>query len=138
MVFFACKVFSCVKTDAYQVVARIVSRYRKWDLGNGVVLVCRCEHDGIMLGPNGEKQFLTIKAFNEWDSRFSGGIEWRTKIDVQRGAVLATELKNNSCKLSKWTVQAILACSDYIKFGYSFSDIIHLILSSYDKVHRHV
>jgi len=93
-------------------------RYRKWDLGNGLVLMCRCEHDGVTTGPNGETQFLTVRAFNEWDSRYCGGIEWRSKIDTQRGAVLATELKNNSCKLAKWTTQAFLAGSDYIKFGY--------------------
>jgi len=98
--------------------ASVGYRYRKWDLGNGVVLACRCEQDGVSVGQNGEVQFLTIKAFNEWDSRYSGGVEWRTKLDTQRSAVLATELKNNSCKLAKWTVQAILAGSDYLKFGY--------------------
>jgi hypothetical protein len=40
---------------------------------------------------------------------FSDGIVWRQKIDTQRGAVLATELKNNSCKLAKWTAQSIIA-----------------------------
>ncbi|ETN83370.1 eukaryotic translation initiation factor 3 subunit 7 [Necator americanus] len=40
------------------------------------------------------------------------------KLDGQKGAVLATEIKNNSCKLAKWTVQALLANSDAIKFGY--------------------
>lgn len=48
----------------------------------------------------------------------SGGVDWRHKLDVQRGGVLATELRNNACKLAKWTVQALLAGSDYIKFGY--------------------
>lgn len=47
----------------------------------------------------------------------SGGVDWRSRLDSQRGAVLATELKNNSCKLAKWTVAAILAGSDQIKFG---------------------
>ena len=36
---------------------------------------------------------------------------------LQRGAVLANELKNNACKLAKWTVQAILAGVENIKFG---------------------
>ena len=49
--------------------------------------------------------------------QLSGGIDWRGKLDSQRGAVLATELKNNSCKLAKWTVASILAGSDTIKFG---------------------
>lgn len=49
-------------------------RYRSWNLGHqadgtAVRLVCRTEHDGVTLGPNGETQTLTIKAFNEWDSR---------------------------------------------------------------------
>lgn len=39
-------------------------------------------------------------------------------MDAQRGAVLANELRNNACKLAKWTVQAQLAASDQIKFGY--------------------
>lgn len=99
-------------------VASVAYRYRKWDLDNGVVLVARCEHDSVLLSPNGELQFLTIKALNEWDSKLSGGVEWRQKLDTQRGAVLANELRNNACKLAKWTVQALLAGSDQIKFGY--------------------
>ena len=47
----------------------------------------------------------------------SGNVDWRQKLDVQRGAVLANELKNNACKLAKWTVQGMLAGSDLIKFG---------------------
>ncbi|RCN37773.1 choline dehydrogenase domain protein [Ancylostoma caninum] len=98
-------------------------RYRKWTLGknaNGkpIEVVCRTEHDGVMAGPSGDVQYLTIKSFNEWDSSQSGGVDWRVKLDGQKGAVLATEIKNNSCKLAKWTVQALLANSDAIKFGY--------------------
>ena len=70
-----------------------------------------------MHGPNGELQYANIKALNEWDSRMCGGVDWRSKLDTQRGAVLATELKNNSCKLAKWTAASILAGSDVIKFG---------------------
>lgn len=47
----------------------------------------------------------------------SGGVDWRTKLDLQKGAVLATELKNNSFKLAKWTAGALLAGSDQLKFG---------------------
>lgn len=49
--------------------ASVAYRYRKWDLDNGVVLIARCEHDAVMHGPNGELQFVTIKALNEWDSK---------------------------------------------------------------------
>ncbi|KAK0394643.1 hypothetical protein QR680_000853 [Steinernema hermaphroditum] len=98
-------------------------KYRRFNLGNdkdgnAIRLVCRTEHDAVIQGVNGETQFVTIKAFNEWDSQQAGGVEWRSKLDSQKGAVLATELKNNSCKLSKWTLQAFLAGSDHLKFGY--------------------
>ncbi|XP_055300380.1 eukaryotic translation initiation factor 3 subunit D [Sitodiplosis mosellana] len=99
-------------------VASVAYRYRKWDLGNDIVLVARCELDAAMQTPNGEPQFLSIKALNEWDSKAANGVDWRQKLDTQRGAVLANELRNNACKLAKWTVQALLASSDHIKFGY--------------------
>lgn len=82
------------------------------------VLVARCEHDGVLQTPSGEPQFLSIKALNEWDSKLANGVEWRQKLDTQRGAVLANELRNNACKLAKWTVQAVLAGSDQLKLGY--------------------
>lgn len=46
------------------------------------------------------------------------GVDWRQKIENQRGAVLATELKNNANKLAKWTAAALVAGVDLIKLGY--------------------
>lgn len=99
-------------------IASVGYRYRKWDLNNGITLVARCEHDAVMIGPTGDTQFITVKALNEWDSKLANGVDWRQKLEVQRGAVLANELRNNACKLAKWTVEALLAGSDQIKFGY--------------------
>ena len=99
-------------------VASVGYKYKKWDLGKGIHLIARCEHDAATYGPSGELQMINIKALNDWDFRYSGGVDWRSRLDNQRGAVLATELKNNSCKLAKWTVCALLAGSDQIKFGY--------------------
>lgn len=107
-----------ISEDEEGEVASVAYRYRKWDLGSGVVLIVRCEHDAVVQSPSGELQYLTIKALNEWDSKLANGVEWRQKLDTQRGAVLANELRNNACKLAKWTVQALLAGSDQIKFGY--------------------
>lgn len=45
------------------------------------------------------------------------GVDWRQKLDSQRGAVIATELKNNSYKLARWTCCALLAGSEYLKLG---------------------
>lgn len=107
-----------VDKDETSEVSSVAYRYRKWKLGDDVTLVVRCEHDAV-IGTNDKPQFVTIKAFNEWgDPKTTSAIDWRQKLDIQRGAVLASELKNNSNKLGKWTIQALLSGSDYIKFGY--------------------
>jgi len=64
---------------------------------------------------------MTIKALNEFDNKAQGSggaLDWRTKLASQRGAVLATEMKNNSCKLARWAVQSILAKADTMKLGF--------------------
>merc|ERR1712025_1124782 len=99
-------------------VASVGYKYRKWDLGNNIRLIARTEHDAVVGTSEKDIAFMNIKALNEWDSRYSGNIDWRQKLDVQRGAVLANGLKHNACKLSRWTVQALLAGSDILKFGY--------------------
>lgn len=96
--------------------ASVAYRYRKFNLGT-IRLVARCELHCWTLRHN-EEEYVTSHAFNEWDSRYSGGVNWRQKIDQQRGAVLATELKNNSAKIAKWTAQAILAGAHQMKIGY--------------------
>ena len=97
--------------------ASVGYKYKKFNLGNDIELVCRCEVDAACYNPAGEMQMMTIKSLNEWDPKSAGNVDWRSKLDSQRGAVLATELKNNSCKLAKWTVSALLAGSDQLKFG---------------------
>uniref|UniRef100_A0A8C9Y687 Eukaryotic translation initiation factor 3, subunit D n=1 Tax=Sander lucioperca TaxID=283035 RepID=A0A8C9Y687_SANLU len=99
-------------------VASVAYRYRHWKLGEDIDLIVRCEHDGVMTGANGEVSFINVKTLNEWDSRHCNGVDWRQKLDSQRGAVLATELKNNSYKLARWTCCAMLAGSEYLKLGY--------------------
>jgi len=113
-----------------EIVAPVAYRYRTFELGKPpkegdddlrVKMVVRAELDAVLPGPMGrekEQQMVRLFALNEVDSRLTSGIDWRMKLDSQRGAVLATELKNNSCKLAKWTLQAMLAGADLIKLGY--------------------
>lgn len=104
-------------------------RYRRFDLSldkdeEPLHLVVRTELDAVVKNNiNGEDQYLTIKALNEFDNKAQGAggaLDWRSKLASQRGAVLATEMKNNSCKLARWTVQSILAKADTMKLGYAF------------------
>mmetsp|Transcript_10830 Transcript_10830/g.16322 ORF Transcript_10830/g.16322 Transcript_10830/m.16322 type:complete len:588 (-) Transcript_10830:105-1868(-) len=95
--------------------ANIAYRYRRFKVG-GRNLIVRSELDGVQTGPEGKTSYLTIKTLNEFDPKKD--IDWRQKLDNQRGAVLATELKNNSNKLAKWTIQALLAGTAQLKLGF--------------------
>jgi translation initiation factor 3 subunit D len=105
-------------------------RYRRFDLSlekddEPIHLIVRTELDAVVKNNiNGEDQYLTIKALNEFDNKAQGSggaLDWRSKLASQRGAVLATEMKNNSCKLARWAVQSILAKADTMKLGYVHS-----------------
>ncbi|ETW84104.1 hypothetical protein HETIRDRAFT_472549 [Heterobasidion irregulare TC 32-1] len=103
-------------------------RYRVYDLGitedEDIKICIRTEVDAYMPGsgnPLEGRSLTTIRALNEFDPRAvgaGGAPDWRLKLDSQRGAVVATEMKNNSCKLAKWTVQSILAGAEHMKIGY--------------------
>ncbi|KAK9684405.1 hypothetical protein RND81_10G207900 [Saponaria officinalis] len=97
-------------------VASAAYRYRRWKLDNEMYLVSRCELQSV-LEMNDKRQFLTVNALNEFDSKYTG-VDWRQKLETQRGAVLATELKNNANKIAKWTAQALLGGADMMKLGY--------------------
>lgn len=91
-------------------------RYRRWPLDAETSLYCRCELN-CAIDYKGEELVGTVKALNEFDSKVTG-IDWRQKIETQRGAVLATELKNNGNKLARWTCAALLAGAEQMKVGY--------------------
>ncbi|EES01219.1 eukaryotic translation initiation factor 3 subunit D [Sorghum bicolor] len=97
--------------------ASVAYRYRRWKLDDETSLVARCEVHAVNTDPRGERQFLTLNALNEFDPKVTG-VDWRKKLETQRGAVLATELKNNANKLARWTAQALLAGADMMKLGY--------------------
>lgn len=101
----------------HEEVASVGYRYRQWDLGGGISMVARCEHDAVTKSKSSDEvEFLSIKTLNEWNPTSS--MSWRRKLDSQRGAVLATALKDNACKLAKWTVSALLAGSSMLRLGY--------------------
>ncbi|KAF2723125.1 translation initiation factor eIF-3, subunit D [Polychaeton citri CBS 116435] len=102
-------------------------KYRRFDLSleadaEPLHLIVRTELDAVVKNNiSGEDQYLVIKALNEFDNKAQGSggaLDWRTKLASQRGAVVATEMKNNSCKLARWTTQAILAKADLMKLGF--------------------
>lgn len=115
--------------------ASVAYRYRRFTFPNSdIKLVVRTELHGIVKkrkpgsSSGGDEQYMTAFALNELDSSAGGNntpnnnnnnvLNWRKNIDSQRGAVIATEIKNNSCKLAKWTAQSMLAGADQMKIGF--------------------
>ncbi|KAJ6839803.1 uncharacterized protein M6B38_313475 [Iris pallida] len=97
-------------------VASVAYRYRRWKLDDDMSLIARCEVHCVS-DVKGQRSFFTLNALNEFDPKYTG-VDWRQKLEAQRGAVLATELKNNGNKVAKWTAQALLASADVMKLGY--------------------
>merc|ERR1711964_843875 len=84
---------------------------------NPVTVLVRSEIDCLMPESTAEKSvYGSVKALNEYGVKASHS--WRNCVEAQRGAVLATELKNNSFKLGRWTAQALVGGIDVVKFGY--------------------
>ena len=113
-------------TEETEPLASKAYKYRRFDLSlekdeDPLHLIVRTEVDAVVKNNiSGEDQLLTLKALNEFDHKAQGSggaLDWRTKLTSQRGAVVATEMKNNSCKLARWATQAILAGADVMKLG---------------------
>ncbi|KAK7829223.1 hypothetical protein U0070_012694 [Myodes glareolus] len=81
-------------------ITSVAQRYRRWKLGGD-----------IDLEPMGECPSSTSKCS-------TSGTPGTVTLDSQRRAVIATELKNNSYKLARWTCCALLAGSEYLKLPY--------------------
>ncbi len=100
--------------------ASVAFRYRLLAMESDMKVVCRTELHGLVK----KTQHMTAFCLNEFSttaavvSPSATQISWRNKIDNKRGAVLATELKNNSFKCAKWTAQSILAGADQMKIGF--------------------
>ncbi|EPR56895.1 putative eukaryotic translation initiation factor 3 subunit 7 [Toxoplasma gondii TgCatPRC2] len=60
--------------------------------------------------------YVYICALNEYDIK--GQRNWRVQMETQRGALLATEVRNNACKLKKFVASAMMAGCDDLKLGF--------------------
>ncbi|KAI9477762.1 MAG: eukaryotic translation initiation factor 3 subunit D [Benjaminiella poitrasii] len=103
-------------------------RYRSFDLSNPdaaegeekIEIIVRTEVDAAVKSGN-KSSYATVRALNEFDPTAQGAggaLPWKKSLDSQRGAVVATEMRNNAAKLARWAVQAILADAEQLKLGY--------------------
>lgn len=92
-------------------------RYRKWTIDNKTHILCRSEIDAAVKtgqGENAKISFAKVCALSEYESE----LDWRSNLDTNRGALIAAEFRNNSCKVARWLYQATLADCEHIKLGF--------------------
>ena len=92
--------------------ASVGYHYRIWDLG-GIEIAVRCEVDAVMQR-QGEEHLLCTRTFNQAVLSASD-VDWKRKLEHQSAAVLAMEVKNNSNRVARWTLSALLAGCDLMK-----------------------
>lgn len=97
-------------------------RYRKFNLAptaeeEPINLVVRTKIDAVQPDASGNPSYVTLQSLNEYGGQ-NGVLEWKTKFDSHRGAIVAAEMKNNLSKLSRWTIQSILADAKAMKIGF--------------------
>jgi translation initiation factor 3 subunit D len=114
--------------------ASLAYRYRRWNLSERMELIARCEVDAALetatlaSGEGATPALVMLRALNEvpdtsgrgagFTAGTGSGGDWRSRLDAQRGSVLATELRNHTAKLVRWTVLALMAGADQLKLGF--------------------
>lgn len=91
----------------------VAYKYRVFDLA-GLKLLVRCEFDAYNAADGGCVQ---VKSLLEWGTKATM-FGWRDELETLGGAVLATEIKNNSCKFARWAAQAVLLGGSTLKLGF--------------------
>ncbi|KAJ2716350.1 hypothetical protein H4R19_000702 [Coemansia spiralis] len=90
------------------------------DQGPRCLVAVRTEISGVIRGASANK-LMFIRALTQHDvtaTGAGGALDWRKKLDTQRGAVIGTEMSNNSSKLARWAFQAILAGAHQLRIGF--------------------
>lgn len=96
--------------------AMVGYRYRMWNLGEDMNVAVRCEVDG-MITRQGSNQLLTVRTFNQGVVG-ANDVDWKRKLEHQSAAALAMEVKNNSNRVARWTLAALLAECEVLKVGF--------------------
>lgn len=94
--------------------------YKKFNLpsnepeGEPISVIVRTEFDAVAkIGSEDAK--LSVHALNQYVPQ---AFDWKQKLNQQRGAIVASELKKNNNKISRWTTKALLAGCDQMKIGF--------------------
>ena len=98
--------------------APVAYRYRRFALSDQVDLVVRCEAQALAraCAPDAiDGNIVEVCTLNEWNP---AATKWRASFENRSGLILATELKNNACRMARNTAKALLAGASTILIGF--------------------
>lgn len=102
--------------------AHVAYRYRRFEVTKNFELLVRTTVNAVVRKRAGggavKPTYVALGTLNEWDHKAAGyPMEWRKSADTQRGNLMALEMKNNSHKLARFTLSALLAGADSLRLG---------------------
>jgi translation initiation factor 3 subunit D len=85
----------------------------------------RGDIDAVTAESQDDVKLINIRTLNEYwpidqnTNQFANNyIDWRKKLQAQRGAVMITEMRNNQWKMARWALEACLSDVDALKIGF--------------------
>jgi translation initiation factor 3 subunit D len=102
--------------------------YKAWDMGNGVKLCVRCQVDAYIKEEKGseaveekkteeEIKFVNLRAVNEFYEA-KRQMTWKQALENNRSLVTSEISINDSTKLTKWSIEALLGGVENIRMAY--------------------
>ena len=98
-------------------------KYKKFTLGkdkpDGVSLdlIVRCEINCVVR-KDGQDVPVTLSTLNEYDPKDKDASDWRQKLEQHYSASTLSAIKNNSARIAKVAMQAMICGNELIKIGY--------------------
>lgn len=98
----------------------VAVRYAKLDLGDGAVMLVRSHISSVLRGTRNDENDIPMHmaALLEYEHKGASGMDWRLKLDNQRGAVFAHEIRNHGAALARIVFKALLSAIEHIKLAY--------------------
>jgi translation initiation factor 3 subunit D len=107
------KEFGNIENTSIEVPDKKLYRYRKWTLDGRLNVVVRSEIDAY--AKDGDNtSYVKVCALNECQAQ----LDWKQNYELNRGALISTELRNNLCKICRWLCQAFLSEANLFKLGF--------------------
>jgi len=98
--------------------APVAYRYRRFVVSENVDVIVRCELQALKAPcarDSMDANLVTICTLNEWNPSVT---KWASMLDTRSGLTLATEVKNNSCRMTRVTAKAILSGVNQVHIGF--------------------